>query len=156
MNCKKENLQMFIDWLHAGHEYMFQNVVSAWINLSRGGLSDIFATGFLTFVPTHIIGFPLGPTSPMRDISDYFQGNLLNTLEGTGHSHMIIKLADPEIEIYLLNVQNDKIETVKMKPAPCETSGHTVTIRTEGDDGLAYEIILSTRKVFAVPHQITS
>ena len=145
MNCKKVNLQMFIDWLHAGHEYMFQNVVTAWGNLSRGGLSDIFATGFLSFVPTHIIGFPLGPTSPMRDFSDYFQGNLLNTLEGTGHSHMIIKLADPVIEIYLLNVQNDKIET----------SGATVTIRTEGDDGLAYEIILSARKVFAVPHQIT-
>ena len=155
MNCKKENLQMLVDWLHAAQEYMFQNVVTARINISGGGLSDTtFATGFLTFVPTHITGLPPHPNVPGRNISDYFQGNLINSLEGEGHTFMTIELAEPVIEIILQNVQDFRIETVKMQAAPCRTSGNSVTIQTKGDDGISYEIILSARRVFAVPHQI--
>jgi|GEM_PF-6442603 len=154
MNCKNKDLEMFIDWLHANREYMFQNVVIAWVNISGGRQTNSFATGFLTFVPTHVIGLPPGPTRPERNIFDFFQGNLINTAEGTGHAHLIIKMDDPEIEIYLLNVQNNRIETVKMKAAPCEKSDHTLTIKTEGDDGLSYEITLSAQKVLAVPHQV--
>jgi hypothetical protein len=153
MNCKTKNLQMFVDWLHAAQEYMFQNVVAVRVNISGGRQLDTFAMGFLTFVPTHILGLPAGPYPPERNVSDYFQGNLLNT-EGEGHSQIIIELADPTIQIYLLNVRNKQVETIKMKAAPCEISGNTLTIQTEGDDGLSYEIILSARKALTVPHQI--
>jgi len=154
MNCKNRDLEMFVDWLHAGREYMFQNVVIAWVNISGGRQVNSFATGFLTFVPTHALGLPPGPTRPERNTFDFFQGNLINTTAGTGHTHLIIKMGDPVVEIYLLNVQDHRIETVKMQPAPCELSGNTLTLKTEGDDGLSYEIILSAQKVLAVPHQV--
>jgi len=155
MNCKNKDLEIFVDWLHAANEYMFQNVVIAWINISGGGLLNNFATGFLTFVPTHVIGLQPVQTRLERNTSDFFQGNLINTDAETGHAaQLIIKMEDPAVEIYLLNVKNGKIETIKMNASPCEISGHTLTIRTEGDDGLSYEIILSAKKVLAVPHQI--
>lgn len=153
MNCKKENLQMLVDWLHAAREYMFQNVVMARVNISGGRQLDTFAMGFLAYVPSHVIGLPPNPNPPGRNISDYFQGNLINTIHGVGNTHMIIEMAEPTIEIILQNVKGHQIETIKMKPAPCETSGNNVTIRTDGDDGLAYEIILSAGSVLA-PHQI--
>ena len=137
-NCKKISLQLFIDWLYSAPGHMYQNVVTVRVNIYGGRQSDTFAMGFLTFVPTHIIGLPLGPYSPERNISDYFQGNLVNTIEGDGHSQIIIELSDPTIKIFLLNIQNNQIETIKMKAAPCETSGNTVTIETDGDDGLSY------------------
>ena len=155
MNCKKKNLQMFVDWLHAAHDFMFENVVTVRVNISGGRQSDTFAMGFLTFVPTYVLGLPPGPYPPDRNISDFFQGNLVNTIEGDGHTQILIELADPTIDIYLLNVQNNKIETIKMKAAPCETLGNTVIFRTEGDDGLLYEIILAAKKVLALPHQIS-
>lgn len=158
MNCKKKDLQMLVDWLHAAHEYMFQNVVMVWVNLLGGGTRDSFATGFLTYIPTHAIGFPPGPNRSDDETTDYFQGNLVNTMENTiegpGHSHLIIEMADPVVNLYLLNVKNNQIETVRMKSAPCEKSGQNLKIKTEGDDGLSYEILLSARKVLAVPHQV--
>ena len=146
---------MFVDWLHAGHEYMFQNVVTARINISGGRQSDTFAMGFLTFVPTHITGLLPSPDHMGRNISDYFQGNLVNTAEGDGNTHILIELAEPAVEIVLQNVRNRQIETIKMKAAPCEKFGNSMTIQTEGDDGLSYEIILSARKVLAFSHHIS-
>ena len=154
MNCKNKDLQSFVNWLQSASEYMFRNVVTARVNISGGRQSDTFAMGFLSFVPTHIIGLPAGPKGPERNVPDYLQGNLVNTNEGLGTTRMVIEMGEPSIGIYLLNVHNNQIETIKMKAAPCEISGNTLRIMTEGDDGLSYEIKLSTRKALAVSHQM--
>ena len=154
MNCKKKDLQMFVDWLQAAHAYMFQNVVTARVNIYGGRQSEPFAMGFLTFVPTHSIGLPAGPKGVGRNVADYFQGNLVNTSEGSGTTQMIIEMGDPWVTIYLLNVQKHNIETITMRAAPCETSGDTLRIKTDGDDGLSYIITLSAKRVLAAAHQI--
>jgi len=156
MNCKKNDLKMFIDWIHSARAYMFQNVVAARINIIGGAQSDAFAMGFLDFVPTHIIGILPDENHKGRNISDFFQANLMNMNDGNGSTNITIELDDPEINITLQNLMNNRIETVKMKNAPCIKSDDKLTIKTEGDDGLLYEIILSTRKVLALPHHVNN
>lgn len=154
MNCKKEQMQMFIDWLQAANDYMFENAVVAVVNLAGGGIHDNFAMGFLHFMPSHVLGHPVSTTHPGKKVADYFQGNLINIIEGDTHTHMTIFLAEREIEIYLQNIDNQQIETIRLAPAPCEISGNTMRIRTDGSDGLTYDLRLSARKVLAMPHQM--
>jgi len=154
MNCKKSDLGMFIDWIHAANEYMFENVVAVRINIVGGAQSDAFAMGFLEFVPTHIIGILPDAKHKGKNVSDFFQANLMNMNEGDSSTNLIIEIDDPDINIIIQNIMDHRIETVKMKTSPCIKSDNKLTIKTEGDDGLSYEIILSARKVLALPYQI--